>query len=276
MDDDRATKLEEARALLDMRRDLYGEADPATAEAVVHLSDLLRDAGANREARDLLVHSLSMQNRSSEKDDAAVTRTEFSLAIVLGRLGEHDSARRLWEGVLEASDRREGPESDQSIRAAINLAVTLRRLHRYGDEFPLRVRILSATRNALGPEHVDTHLSMVGLAQAHRSLGNHEMALSLFEEALAGLERSGVDQRTILYQKWAIAAELLALQRTREASEMFDQVVKGAAEHLAPDDPFRRRAMKQKRMYSLVGRFSVRRQEAGLRLKRRGKGMPAE
>ena len=75
------------------------------------------------------------------------------------------------------------------------------------------------------------------------------MALGLFTEALAGLERNGGDQRTILYQKWAIATELVALKRSKEASLMFDEVVAGAVEHLEPDDPFRRSAVRQRRGY---------------------------
>ena len=81
------------------------------------------------------------------------------------------------------------------------------------------------------------------------------MALSLFTEALSGLERHGGDQRTILYQKWAIATELVALKRPKEASVMFDQVVAGAVKHLEPDDPFRRSAVRQRRAYWFLGRF---------------------
>ncbi len=82
------------------------------------------------------------------------------------------------------------------------------------------------------------------------------MALDLFTEALGGLERQGGDQRTILYQKWAIATELVALKRPKEASVMFDQVVAGAVEHLEPDDPFRRSAVRQRRAYWFLGKFS--------------------
>ncbi len=136
------------------------------------------------------------------------------------------------------------------------MAITLRKLRRYGDEFPLRVRVLGSTRRSLGPDSIETFKAEIELAQTHRHLGNHEMALGLFTEALAGLERNGGDQRTILYQKWAIATELVALKRSKEASLMFDQVVAGAVEHLEPDDPFRRSAVRQRRGYWLLGKFS--------------------
>jgi len=126
----------------------------------------------------------------------------------------------------------------------------------YEDEFPLRVRILESTRRAKGPEHVDTYRSMVDLAQTQRNLGNHELALALFTEALDGLDRNGLDQRTLLYQKWAIASELVALKRPKEASRMFDEVVAGAVEHLSPDDPLRKSALRQRRAYRILGTFS--------------------
>ena len=97
---------------------------------------------------------------------------------------------------------------------------------------------------------------MVDLAQTQRSLGNHEMALDLFLEAVDGLQRGGEEPRTILYQKWAIASELMALKRPKEASLMFDQVVAGAVAELEPDDPFRKSALRQQRAYRLLGRFS--------------------
>jgi tetratricopeptide (TPR) repeat protein len=256
MDGDQAQQVEEARLVLDARKELYGETDPATLDAMLTLARVLRDVGSHTEAESLLRTSLSIQNRSSDKDAARITRTEFDLAIVLDRLGEADAARHLWEKVLTTADGADGPESQLSRQAATNLAITLRKLGRYGDEFPLRVRILESTRSSLGPDHLDTARSMVDLAQTQRSLGNHEMALDLFVEAVDGLQRGGEEPRTILYQKWAIASELMALKRPKEASLMFDQVVAGAVAELAPDDPFRKSAVRQQRAYRLLGRFS--------------------
>ena len=148
MDGDRDQQVEEARLLLDARKELYGETDPATLDAMSVLARALRDAGSHHEAESVLRTSLGIQNRSAEMDEARITRTEFDLAIVLDRLGEADAARPLWEKVLEASDRSDGPESQLSRQSATNLAITLRKLRRYGDEFPLRVRILESTRRS--------------------------------------------------------------------------------------------------------------------------------
>jgi tetratricopeptide (TPR) repeat protein len=256
MDDRQAREVEEARLLVDARQELYGDSDPATLEAMLQLGRTLRDAGELRESERVLTTLLSVQNRLAHNDEIHVTWTEFNLAIVLDRLGEHEAARRLCERVLESSDRENGAASELSLQTATNLAITLRKLRRYGDEFPLRVRVLESTRMSLGPASPKTYKAVVDLAQTHRHLGNHDMALDLFTEALAGLERDGGDQRTILYQKWAVATELVALKRPKEASQMFDQVVAGAVEHLEPDDPFRRSAVRQRRAYWLLGKFS--------------------
>ena len=256
MDDRQAREVEEARLLLGARQELYGESDHATFGAMLQLGRALRDAGERREAERVLTNLLSLQRRTGDHDQDRVAWTEFNLAIVLDRLGEHEPARRLWERVLEYSDRAKGSESELSRQTATNLAITLRKLRRYGDEFPLRVRALESTRRLLGSDNVGTFQAEIALAQTHRTLGNHELALALFSEALAGLERSGGDERTILHQKWAIASELVALKRSKEASQMFDQVVAGAVQHLEPDDPFRRSAVRQRRAYWLLGKFS--------------------
>ncbi len=256
MDDRPSREVEEARILLDARQELYGESDPATFDATLQLGRTLRDAGRLREAEHVLTGLLSLQNRSAETDEARVALTEFNLAIVFDRLGEHEAARHLWERVLESSMPENGPESELSRQTAQNLAITLRKLRRYGDEFPLRVRVLESTRQALGPDHAETARAEIDLAQTHRYLGNHQMALELFTEALAQLERNDGDQRTILVQKWAIATELVALKRSKEAALVFDEVVAGAVEHLEPDDPFRRSALRQRRGYWILGKFS--------------------
>ncbi len=150
MDGGQAQELEEARIILQARREIYGDSDPGTLDAMLQLGRTLRDAGELREAEHVLTTLLSMQNRAGEDDGARITRTEFNLAIVLDRLNEYDAARRLWERVLRASDLENGPDSELSLRTAVNLAITLRKLRRYGDEFPLRVRILDSTRRTLG------------------------------------------------------------------------------------------------------------------------------
>jgi tetratricopeptide (TPR) repeat protein len=262
MDDVHARAVEEARLVLDARQELYGESDPATFDAMLQFGRALRDAGDLRQAERVLTASLSLQTRSGDDNEAGVRWTEFNLAIVLDRLGEHEAARRRWEQVLASSDRDEGVDSELSRQTAVNLAITLRKLRRYGDEFPLRVRVLESARRRLGPDSPETIRAEIDLAQTHRHLGNHELALGLFAEAVAGLERTGGDQRTILLQKWAMATELVALKRSRDASLLFDEVVAGATAHLEPDDPFRRSAVRQRRGYWLIGKFSGRGRKA--------------
>ncbi len=262
MDDSVAREVEEARLVLDARQELYGESDPATCDALLQLGRALRDSGELRQAEGVMTSALSMLQRAPESDETRVRWTGFNLAIVLDRLGEHEAARRLWDSVLASSDRDDGVDSELSRQTATNLAITLRKLRRYGDEFPLRVRVLESARRSLGPDDPETFRAEINLAQTHRHLGNHDLALGLFTEALAGLERTGGDQRTILYQKWAIATELVALKRSKEASQMFDEVVAGAVQHLEPDDPFRRSAVRQRRGYWLLGKFSGLRRRA--------------
>jgi len=261
MDDMHARAVEEARLVLHARQELYGESDPATFDAMLQFGRALRDAGDLRQAERVLTASLSLQNRSEDGNEAGVRWTEFNLAIVLDRLGEHEAARRRWEQVLASSDLDDA-ESELSTQTAINLAITLRKLRRYGDEFPLRVRVLESARRRVGPDSPETIRAEIDLAQTHRHLGNHELALGLFAEAVASLERTRGDQRTILLQKWAMATELVALKRSRDASLLFDEVVAGATVHLQPDDPFRRSAVRQRRGYWLIGKFSGRGRKA--------------
>src|ERR1700722_5655991 len=108
MDDVHARAVEEARLVLDARQELYGESDPATFDAMLAFGRVLRDAGELRQAERVLTTSLSLQHRSENGNEAGVRWTEFNLAIVLDRLGEHEAARRHWEEGLASTDREEG------------------------------------------------------------------------------------------------------------------------------------------------------------------------
>ena len=96
MDGGQAHELEEARILLQARREIYGEADPAMLDAMLHLGRTLRDAGELHEAEHVLTTLLSVQHRAGDEGGDRILGTEFNLAIVLDRLGEYDAARRVW------------------------------------------------------------------------------------------------------------------------------------------------------------------------------------
>jgi tetratricopeptide (TPR) repeat protein len=247
--------IEEAEAILDARMELYGREDPGTLLAMTELARACRDSGEYRRAEGLLKTAFAIRERALGTDDPLVIGTEFDLAVVLVRLGEHSAARQVWEDVLAASDRRNGPDSQLSRNAAINLAFTLRQLKRYGDEFPLRMRLLEANSRIYGPDHIDTYRSMANLASVHHNLGNYDVALELNKTVLDGYQSYGVDVRAILYHKWKIAGELIALKRQKEASAIFDEVLDGATRHLDPSDPLRKSAERQRRAYSLLGKL---------------------
>ena len=258
MSGEQAPALEQARAILDARRELYGDADPSTLRAMAELALVLRDRGEYREAESFLRESIAIQNRSGLGGKVGLVHTEFNLAIVLDRLGENDAARRQWEDVLAASDRHNGPGSDLSVRAAINLAISLRKLGRYGDEFhsgcasssrrhaprgpstPTPTsprwwtwrRRIATSETTSWPSPCSPRLWPVWSPQRARTRGRSST-------------RSGPSRRSW----WPSSVP-------KEASKMFDEVVTGAVRHLEPDDPLRRRAVRQRRAYRLLGRFS--------------------
>ena len=138
MDGGQAHELEEAGYSCRPGREIYGDADPGTLDAMLHLGRTFRDAGELREAEQVLTTLLSMQHRAGEDEDGErILRTEFNLAIVVDRLGSttrhDDSGSVSWRPPTGRAD----PTPSYSVRTATNLAITLRKLRRYGDEFPL-------------------------------------------------------------------------------------------------------------------------------------------
>ena len=176
MDDRQSREVEEARILLDARQELYGESDPATFDAMLQLGRTLRDAGQLREAERVLTSSLALQNRSAEKRRQPDRWTEFNLAIVLDRLGEHEAARRL----LGACPRdlptgRTAPTAScpcrrpPTWRSRCASCVATATNSRSGCACSESTRRIGRRRTSL-----ETCRAMVDLAQTHRHLGNHE------------------------------------------------------------------------------------------------------
>ena len=259
MDDRQSREVEEARLLLDARKELYGESDPATFDAMLQLGRALRDAGQLREAERVLTTSLSLQNRSdtTRRRSGGLDRVQPGhrprparrarggpAALGAGarvlRPGERPRQR-----ALRADGHQPGHHAAQapSLRRRVPAAGPRPRVDARERSAPTAPR--PSRPRSTWPRHTGTSATTTwrSACSPRRS---------------PGLERTDGDQRTILHQKWAIATELVALKRSKEAAEMFDQVVAGAEEHLEPDDPFRRSAVRQRRGYWLLGKFSRR------------------
>jgi tetratricopeptide (TPR) repeat protein len=257
-DDAQALAIQEARELAEAKRDLLGGDHPETLEAMTVLTHAYRDAGDNQSARGLLEEILASRMRTLGADHIDTTRTEFELGLVLKRLDDLFSARRVQERVLESSDRQYGPDSELSVRAAANLANTLRALKHYDLELPLRERVVDARRDSVGSQHMDFFRPLVDLATVNHNLHNHKLALDLNQIVLEGFELNAVDRRTVLALQFNIVIDLIRLKRAREAAEVFERAYNEARVILAPDDPLRVQAEKQRRTMTFLGRHAQR------------------
>jgi tetratricopeptide (TPR) repeat protein len=257
-DDAQALAIQEALELAEAKRDLLGGDHPETLDAMTALTHAYRDAGDNQSARALLEEILASRTRTLGADHIDTTRTEFELGLALKRLDDLFSARRVQERVLESSDRQYGPDSELSVRAAANLANTLRALKRYDLELPLRERVVEARRDSVGSQHMDFFRPLVDLATVNHNLRNHKLALDLNQIVLEGFELNAVDRRTVLALQFNIVIDLIRLKRAREAAEVFERAYSEARMILAPDDPLRVQAEKQRRTMTFLGRHAQR------------------
>jgi tetratricopeptide (TPR) repeat protein len=256
-DDAQAVLVQEALELFESKRDLLGGDHPETLDAMTRLAHAYRDAGDNQSARSLLEEVVSTRTRTLGADHIDTTRSEFELGIVLKRLDDLFSARSVQERVLETSDRQYGPDSELSIRAAVNLANTLRGLKRYDLELPLRERVVEARRDSVGSHHMDFFRPLVDLATVNHNLHNRKLALDLNQIVLEGFELNGVDRRTVLALQFNMVIDLVRLKRAQEAAAVFERAYNEAVVLLAPDDPLRIQAEKQKRTMTILGRHAT-------------------
>lgn len=234
---------------------LHGAPDNATIEALVSLVRDLRNSGQNVRARDLLTDYLN-DPLVTTSSNVSVLRARFQLGLVYENLREFRRAEEVWVPLLRESDSAFGPSSLFSGRICNNLAnVLLQQRRRRDEQHVLRERALQITKETTGANSLETHRMAAALARSLESQGKWAEAYELNQSALDGLAEHNVPPREYIKCQWAMAGELTKMGKGKEASELFKEVLRQAAD-LDANDPFRRTVERRRWVFRLLGRFS--------------------
>ncbi|MEM7755117.1 MAG: serine/threonine-protein kinase [Planctomycetota bacterium] len=190
-------KLTDARAMLDRVVAARGieldVADPTTIETGI--LDVFMNM-QNAPTRDQAAEYSERLERAYEltsTHEGLPVRVRAVAALELGRaykgLGRFEESYPLMAKGLELADEAFGPTHVYPLLSRGDLVQSLLEQGRFLEARPHAERALDAQRRVLGNESRFTHVAMDNLARVHHSLGDTDLAESLYRESISTGER---------------------------------------------------------------------------------------
>jgi tetratricopeptide (TPR) repeat protein len=177
--------LDVDRDVVERRRRIGGDTDPATLRAVLNLAVSLRFNGEFAEAFsvDQQARDAYAQSNGAEHPDTLLASS--NLARDLYGLGRYDECRELIRGLLPRQTELHGSTHEHVLQSNRMQAIAWRKTGYRADAVGLASSSFRASYSAAGPDHENTLLAMMSYANALRSAGDVVGAKTLAAEALA-------------------------------------------------------------------------------------------
>ncbi len=159
----------EFRAVVEARRRVLGDDDPATRLARYNLAGVLQKQGRLDEAEAEYRAVLDSETRTQGAEDPSTLITRHELARILFRLGRFDEAETELRAVVEARRRVLGDDDPDTVDSRLDLARTLSR-DRRPDEALAAIEEAASIYRTLAEAHPDAFRD--DLARSLDALGN--------------------------------------------------------------------------------------------------------
>jgi len=162
---------------------------PEAARLLRRAGFYLRERAQYSQAEALLLHALTIAERTFGPDHIQVAQTLDNLAQLYRGQGRYQEAEPLYLRALAIKERTLGPEHPETSTTLNNLAQLYRGQGRYQEAEPLYLRALAIKERTLGPEHPDTAITLYNLASLFQAEGRYEEAKALYQRALSIQEK---------------------------------------------------------------------------------------
>ncbi|MEM1117018.1 MAG: serine/threonine-protein kinase [Bacteroidota bacterium] len=223
------------RRALDLRRSLFGEADPSVVESLNHLAWLCFVRGDYDGADSLYARALAIEEAASGRTTNAAAASIEGQGLLLRAQGAPQAAIPL---VREALAIREAapeatPTDVASTRNALAALYTL--TGRHAEAVPLLEQVVAERRATLG-RHVHTAQALTDYGAALVAQSDFEAAAAIHREALAiRRERLGDSHPHVAQSLSHIGWALQSQARAAEAEPLYREALAIRREHFGED-----------------------------------------
>ncbi|KAJ7120176.1 hypothetical protein C8R44DRAFT_921195 [Mycena epipterygia] len=226
-------------AVLERRRNIFGDNHPETLIAMSNLAVTYRVLHKLQEAEELEILVLQKRRNVLGDNHPETLLSMGNLAVTYQTLGRLKEAEELEVEVLEKRRNLLGENHPESLRAMANLAYTYRALHKLQEAEELEILVLQKRRNVLGDNHPETLLSMGNLAVTYQTLGRLKEAEELGAVLLKKRRNVlGDHHPSTLRTMGHLAVTYNKLERWQEAEELGVAALKKQMELLGDKHPW--------------------------------------
>lgn len=202
----RQGRLEEALAMAEeavrAAEEENGPDHPATAQALFHLADQVRDIREDYdEAEGLYRRGLALERRGSGDNSVRLARGLGGLALVHSRRGDHEEAERLLRQALELRSAATGPDHPEVGANLSEIADQVSLQGRHGEAETLAREALRVLEGVLGPDHEALAAGYATLGRTLARAGRLEDAVSAYERAFSIHSALGGDRNVPLAEQ---------------------------------------------------------------------------
>jgi serine/threonine-protein kinase len=222
----------------DLRREVLGEADPATLEAKSLLAAALQDSGQVEQAINLYESVLAGRKDVLGEEHADTLETTNDLAVAYWEAGDATRAIPLYESVLKRERERLGEDHADTLTVMDNLAVAYAAAGEPARAISLHEVVLERLRKTLGDEHPTTLITMNNLARAFELNQKHDQAIALYETTLEKIRpRLSADHPHTLTLLHGLAEATMGAGRRDRAVAIYEDVLTRRRAALGADHP---------------------------------------
>jgi tetratricopeptide (TPR) repeat protein len=187
---------------IELRRSLFGEADPRTLEPYVILAYLREGQGQLEDAESLFRRVVDGLRAANGPDDPDVLIYSAHHGGALRKLGRLEEAKEVLTTTLERDRAVFGEKDGRTLYAAQQLARVWSRSGRFTEAEELIREVIDARRKTLGNDHPSTQVAIAANATILWDAGRLDEAEAALSAAVEALElRLGPTHQTVRHAR---------------------------------------------------------------------------
>jgi tetratricopeptide (TPR) repeat protein len=226
----RMDRLPEARRNLERSVEIYeavyGKNHPELFTPIGNLSVVVRMQGDQETAEPLLKRTIEVAKVRFGPEHPNVGMAMGNYANLFYERGDYQRQYEIYQDVIANFEKSLGPDHPAYAMALDNAGGALVSLGRYDEARPLIARALDIRQRTLGENHREVARSLSAVGRLANLTGDHEKARASFERAKSILDAAvDPDHRGALRVRNGLAVALQGLGRTREANELWTEII---------------------------------------------------
>lgn len=225
-------------AAIELRKQVFGEADPRTLNSKSNLAILYVDMGRHEEALSLYDDVIELQRQQLGEAHTDTVVSSLNYAHLLDVVGRRRDAIGMLEEIVEICRQSFEHDSRERLGALNSLAVMYAKEGDYAAAAPYFEEAYDLQQDTLGPDHPNTLVSMNNLARLYEHTDRLDEAVTMMNEVIERRSRVlGEDHPQTIASRSFLGGMMSRAERYADAEAILREVLEERAAMLRADHP---------------------------------------